>query len=590
MAVLGLYDGHNAGGAIISAEGVLLGAVEEERFSRVKNHDSRPGQQSGPIESIRYCLEQAGREPVTTIAIGLAHHQDLQRTAGDNFASRLRSEGLHLLGRSSELGITEEELFALPGSSQLIRITALLKVAERAGVPMGLPVVHIDHHRSHAAGAFFLAPTPEALVITLDGKGDDLSGTVSLGHRTTIERIASMPTEDSLGHLYSAFTVACGLRPQRDEGKLQAMAASGSVNPHLEAWLQECFSFDTDTGRISGKLNRGLMVGPYPDRLPELHNELVRSIISDVRREDAAATIQHFLEGIVAELVQWHLIRSGMRNLVVAGGVFANVSLNRALASIPQVEQLHVHPAMTDAGIALGAAAAHVAATGLRPRPLEHVFLGPAYEDHLASEAFFLAGYEITNPADDGFRAEEVLAAALAADTIVARFVGAAEYGPRALGHRSILAPADNAEIPDQLNERLQRSTVMPFAPILRAKDLQRLLTDYEPLLGPMRHMTSAVSVSSHFRSTYPGVVHRDGTVRPQVVDDGGLMILLNEYERLSGKCVLINTSFNLHDEPMVCRPSDAATSARAAGIPLVQVGTLLARLPDHAIPVRASD
>ena len=578
MSTLGVYDGHNAGAAVIAKDGTILAAVEEERFSRVKNHDSRPGKQVGPHESVTYCLKQTA-EPVTEVALGLADPDELHALAMRNFDRRIQRGESQRLDRARELGLSAEELRELPLRTQRERVEAILGIVRDAGVPNESAVAFIDHHAAHAGGAFFLSGVGEALVVTLDGKGDDLSGSVSIGRGASIERIAAMHTEESLGHLYSAFTVSCGLRPQRDEGKLQALAASGRPDASVRRWLDERFTFNQGTGTVVGRLNDGLVVGPYPDRLPHLHNSLIASVIAGVKPEDAAATVQEFLEEIVTELARWHLKSAGIRHLVVAGGVFANVGLNRQLSRLPEVDELHVHPAMTDAGIALGAAAVRMASQGIRPFPLTTAALGPEYDDETASAAFARAGYHIHRPTEKGRTAEAIIAKALAGGRVVARFFGRAEYGPRALGNRSILAPANDPAMPERLNRMLRRSTVMPFAPIVRAKHADELFDDHQALDGPLRFMTAAVMCSDLARQHYPAIVHLDGTARPQLVDEGPLEVVLEEYERHCGRRVLINTSFNLHDEPMVCRPEDAARTARTASIEVVQVGRIIASL-----------
>jgi len=369
--------------------------------------------------------------------------------------------------------------------------------------------------------------------------------------------------------------VACGLRPQRDEGKLQAMAASGATDHRIRGWLEETFQFDPTTGGINGHLNDGLVVGPYPDRLPDLHNVLIRELIAGVPVVNAAATVQSFLERIVCDFASWHLSKMGLGTLVVAGGIFANVSLNRRLAEVVGIDELHVHPAMTDAGIALGAAAVAASGRGITPVPLGTVALGPSYLDSEVAAAFRQEGYVVSRSSG---AAELKLASHLARGKVVARFIGGAEYGPRSLGYRSILAPATDAGMPGMLNRMLRRSTVMPFAPMARRRDAPVLFAELSALTAPLRYMTAAIPCTEETRRRYPAIVHADGTARPQLLDDDDRAIMvLDELERLTGDSVVINTSFNLHDEPMVCRPTDAARSARVAGIGIVQVGELIA-------------
>ncbi|PPG54220.1 hypothetical protein C5C41_05095 [Rathayibacter sp. AY1E9] len=576
MSILGVYDGHNAGAALLSDDGCVVAAVEEERFSRIKNHDARPGHHAPPRESVAFCLAML-KEPVTRIAFGLAHPDDLSRIAMANFDASVDAGERQRLRRAKELGLSSDALRQLPAITQRRRVETLERVVAEAGLAAQLPVSFVDHHAAHAGGAYLLSGEDHALVVTLDGKGDDLSGSVSMGNGGRLARNLALPTESSLGHLYSAFTVACGLRPQRDEGKLQAMAASGTIDRRIQAWLEDRFDLDDATGAIRGRLSDGMVVGPYPDRRPDLHNDLVRDIVGSVPPANAAVTVQYFLENLVADFVTWHLSHTRSRSLVVAGGVFANVSLNRRLAELSAVDRLHVHPAMTDAGIALGAAAVTAAEHGIAPIPLGDLGLGPAYSDQESSDAFLREGYHIYRPAS---APELVLGAELARGKVVARLVGGVEYGPRALGHRSILAPANDARMARMLNARLRRSTVMPFAPMARVRDAVDLFAHIPALTGSLSTMTAAVPCTAAMRRDYPAVVHVDGTARPQLLDDDEpATAILDELERLVGQRVIINTSYNLHDEPIVCRPSDAARSARIASIQTVQIGGLIAEL-----------
>ncbi|WP_433220551.1 carbamoyltransferase C-terminal domain-containing protein [Dactylosporangium sp. CS-047395] len=576
MAILGVYEGHNAGAALISADGTVLAAVEEERFSRVKNHDARPPDAPGPVRSVAWCLA-AATEEVTAIAVGLEEPEALHRRAVNTFLDLVAAGERQRLDRRHQLGLDAHDLLQMPLLTQRARVAKALRTVAEAGLdPAGIPTMFVPHHTCHAA-AFLLAPVDAALVVTLDGKGDDLSGSVHDGQGHRLGPVAEVPTEASLGHLYSAATVACGLRPQRDEGKLTAMAASGTADPRLLKRLSAVMRFDPAAGVPRGSLGAGIVQGPYPDRIPGFHNERMAGLIAGLDRCDVAATVQQILEQVVVEFVEHHLRRSGSSALVVSGGVFANVTLNRRLAGLPGVQELHVHPGMTDSGIALGAAAVvHARTTGARPRPLNRIDLGPSFADDAAAAAFREQGYEVVAAAEGPERA---LAAALADGHVVARFAGGCEYGPRALGHRSVLAPAGDPSVAAALNDRLRRSHVMPFAPVVPAAEAHRLFDGLEPVAGPTRFMTTSVRCRPEALAALPAAVHLDGTARPQLVHPGEnprLALLLEEYRRRTGRPGLVNTSFNLHDEPIVCTPTDAARSARAAGIAVVQVGDLV--------------
>jgi carbamoyltransferase len=575
MAILGIYEGHNAGAAVVSeVDGTVLMAVEEERFSRVKNHDCRPAEVPGPTHSVQWCV-QSTPEVITRVAIGLEEPVALHRRAVDNFVDALASGELQRLERMKETGKDAYELLQMPLNTQRARVAKALATVASAGLHLDrLAIDFVPHHTCHAA-AFFLTSASTASVITLDGKGDDLSGTVSEGRDERLERIAEAPTEYSLGHLYSAATVACGLRPQRDEGKLTALAASGDINDELYERLRGLIQFDPSLGVPRSRLSEGIVQGPYPDRVSAFHNNALGAMIRGLDIADTAATVQQVLEETVLDMATHHLHRSGMNTLVVSGGVFANVSLNRKLAESPLVEALHVHPGMTDSGIALGAATmAYVRNHGSRPRPLRSLGLGPSYSDDEAIEAFRREGYIVDS--DSGLP-ETALAAALAAGQVVARFSGGCEYGPRALGNRSVFAPASRTGLAASLNQRLGRSPIMPFAPITLAGDAADLFHGLSSVREPTRFMTTAVRCTDMAIETIPAAVHLDRTARPQLVDpveDPHLASLLSEYKHLTGSSAVINTSFNLHDEPIVCAPSDAARSARRARIKVVQVGS----------------
>ncbi|MET3862562.1 carbamoyltransferase [Dietzia sp. 2505] len=577
MAVLGLYEGHNAGAALISeTSGLIVAAVEEERFSRIKNHDARPHANGMPRRSLDWVLSVARRhgETITTIAIGLMDPDALAERALVNFDSAVRDGEPQRLTRAQELGLDNSELRELPRSTQTVRLERAVELLRASSVAVDdVDLVLVEHHLAHAAAAFLTSPVDDALVVTLDGKGDDLSGSIWLGRGSALTEIALIPTEHSLGHVYSAATVACGFRPQRDEGKFMALAAHGRVDRALDRELRRWLFFDDSSGLPVSRLNRGIVQGPYPDRIPGFHNSRMTDLIAGCDRIDVAATVQRLLEEVVLQMVTHHLAATGEHAVVVSGGLFANVSVNNRIGRLPQVRELHVHPGMTDSGVALGAASwAFTQRAGHRPIALRDLGLGPHFSEEEAVAAFIAAGYRRQSTTDP---VEGALAEALSRGFVVARFDGGCEYGPRALGHRSILAPAHDPEALRDLNDRLGRSQMMPFAPMVLAEWAPLLFSGWEVLRGSMRFMTTAVDCTPRARAEMPAAIHADGTARPQLVDpdiEPNLAYILTEYQRLSGRMGLVNTSFNLHDEPIVCTPEEAAHSAATARIAAVQV------------------
>jgi carbamoyltransferase len=579
MAILGLYDGHNAGAALVSeASGEVVAAVEEERYSRVKNHDGRPPDMPGPINSIRYCLAKSP-EPVSGVALALAAPDDLHRQAVNEYLSSIRAGATARLECASVLGVPMDfyDLVQLPLRTQSRRVEKCMRTLADAGLALGAEQVHhIPHHLAHAACAYLAAPAPECLVVTLDGMGDGLSGMAALGAAGELRPMLEIGHRHSLGALYSAFTLACGYAPLRHEGKLTALAAQGDVDQELYDSLGRLFWFEEETGTLNGRLNDGLALGPYPHVVFEEQTARIRELIGPRTPETAAATVQRFVEDVVLDLVGHYRHRTGVGTLAVAGGLFANVSLNRRLAEAEFVDSMYVHPAMSDAGLAVGAALQSLAAqTRSKPPALTTAFLGPEFDEAAMAATIRATGFHLRRPPD----IERCLARALALGEIVVRFDGRAEYGPRALGNRSILAPATDSALSEVLNKRLQRSTVMPFAPATLAEYADGLYRGLSDAAFSSEFMTVAFRCTPTMADQAPAAVHLDGTARPQVVHaerNPGLHAVLEHYAAMTGIPSVINTSLNLHEEPMVLSPDDALRCAVGARLSVAQIGPYL--------------
>jgi carbamoyltransferase len=579
MAILGLYDGHNACAALVSeASGEVLAAVEEERYSRVKNHDGRPPDMPGPVSSIRYCLSRSP-EPVSVVALALAAPDDLHRQAVNEYLSSVKDGATSRLDCTSVLGVPMDffDLVQLPLKTQRARVQKCMRTLAEAGLPAGAEQVdHIPHHLAHAACAFLAAPFQECLVVTLDGMGDGLCGMVALGAAGALRPLLEIGHPNSIGALYSAFTLAFGYAPLRHEGKLTALAAQGDVDQELYDALGRLFWFDAATGTLNGRLHDGLALGPYPHVLFQEETARIRRCIGPRTPEAAAATVQRFVEDLVLDLVAHYRHRTGLGTVAVAGGLFANVSLNRRLAEAEFVDSVYVHPAMSDAGLAVGAALQSLAArTRTKPPAVTTAFLGPAFDEAAMAAAIRAAGFHLRRPPD----VERCLARALALGEVVVRFDGRAEYGPRALGNRSILAPATDPALPKALNKRLQRSTVMPFAPATLAEHADRLYRGLSDAAFSSEFMTVAFRCTPAMADQAPAAVHLDGTARPQVVHaqrNPGLHAVLEHYAAMTGVPSVINTSLNLHEEPMVLSPGDAMRCAVAAELSVAQIGPYL--------------
>jgi carbamoyltransferase len=302
-----------------------------------------------------------------------------------------------------------------------------------------------------------------------------------------------------------------------------------------------------------------------------------RGLFAELRAHtdaDIAAAAQARLEDVLVAYARRALRETGLTHLVLAGGVFGNVCVNQRLWALPEVEGLFVHPAMSDQGVAVGSAFAHFAANGgLVPTALPHAFLGPDYPEARLGDALEAAKLPARRLPD----IDAAVVDAMLQGKVVARFTGRMEYGPRALGHRSILYHTADPSVNDWLNERLQRAEFMPFAPATLGEHAAACYRDWGPGVDlTARYMTITFDCTDAMKAASPAVVHLDGTARPQVVyeeaDPGYYRILRRVYER-TGVPSILNTSFNMHGEPIVCTPEDALRCFREGHLDALALG-----------------
>jgi carbamoyltransferase len=411
-----------------------------------------------------------------------------------------------------------------------------------------------------------------ALVLTLDGGGDGRSGSVWRGVDGRLERLSSVDSFNSLGNFYSYITMLCGFRAERHEGKVTGLAACG--RPRYADILRSFVRYQ-EPGQIRYSI-------------PMYHTSALRQIAArlprDFDRADLAASVQLVLEEVGLAFASYWLERSGERNLAVAGGVFGNVKLNQRIHELPAVDKIFVHPAMDDSGLAVGSALASWAARcrvggdELCGR-LADAYLGPDFSDAEIESA--LQGQDA--PVERHPRIHETIARMLAQGHVVARFHGRLEYGPRALGHRSILYQTTDPSVNDWLNQCLDRTEFMPFGPATLVEHAAGCYRGLNGAEDPARFMTITFDCSEKMKSESPGVVHMDGTARPQLVDretSPDFHAILRAYHHITGIPSLINTSFNMHEEPIVCDPEDAVRAFREGGLDYLAIGDWLVANP----------
>jgi carbamoyltransferase len=420
----------------------------------------------------------------------------------------------------------------------------------------------VEHHSSHAANAFFTSGFDEALVVTLDGYGSGLAGSISAGRGASIERLHNLEYPHSLGTFYETVTSALGFTPSRHEGKIVGLAAYG--DPEI----------------LGDLLRRRFVQKNGGFRIVETNNVyFARLLASQFPKIDVAAAYQRVLEEVAVAYVSQYIASTGLKRIVLSGGVVANVKLNQRLCEIPGVEGIFVHPNMGDGGCGTGAALLEFAGSAPTKQPIKDVYLGPEFSGDEITEALRRAQLAFTHYKP----IEPKIAMLLAAGKVVARFDGRMEYGPRALGHRSILYHAKEPAVNQWLNQRLGRTEFMPFAPATLYEHREANYRNIKGAEHAAEFMTVTFDCTDSMKRDCPAAVHVDGTARPQLVSESGspgFHRILTEYFKLTGIPSLINTSFNMHEEPIVCTPDDAVRAFLQGNLDYLAIGEFLVEHP----------
>jgi carbamoyltransferase len=571
MKVLGIADGLNSGAALLE-DGKILYAVNEERLIRAK-------MASGfPRESICKVLEDTHTQPREIHAIAIAMVNDFFRKKAVPYdgwflrdQARVKEALLSVSSQfTSVLGarpFMQDSYYRLKHHLGKTRRNGLLELL-RQDWGFTCPIEFVDHHLAHACSAYYTAGVADAAVITMDGAGDNCSSHVYQVKDGRFRKLWKVDSFNSLGNYYGYITHICGFKAHKHEGKITGLAAYGA--PIYADLLRQFITYEAGS-----TINRGQVF--YWAAVKAIQKALPLSY----KKEDLAASIQQVLEDVGCEYIGHWLRKSGCADLVLAGGVFANVKLNQRIHQLEGVSSLFIHPAMGDEGLALGAAFAVAAKQDMNVRStaLEDVYLGPDFTDHEIEKALEGAGM----PAQYVGDVERNIAELLARGRVVARFDGRMEYGPRALGNRSILYQATDPTVNDWLNKRLRRTEFMPFAPVTLEEFADQCYFGLNGARQAARFMTITVNCTDWMKQHCPAVVHVDGTARPQLLarkTNPGYYRILDEYRKLTGLPTLINTSFNLHEEPIVCSPSDALRSFSEGELDYLALGNYLVANP----------
>ncbi|MFC7026568.1 carbamoyltransferase [Halomicroarcula sp. GCM10025324] len=546
--------------AVLFEDGDLVYGIEEERLIRQKHATGK-----FPAEAIEACLDYADIDLADVERVTIPWEPDLFRQA---------------------LGVTLREAISLPDTIPtrfrlagwgmryslgpwLASTSPIENHLREIGEPVP-PIVTHPHHRSHAASAFFPSPFDQALVLTIDGRGEYDATNVWYGYDGGLEHVREYEFPNSWGFLYAAVTKFLGFRPWNGEGKVMGLAPYGSRNSQIESSLRR--EIDTSanydvTSLVNGNVRFTI------DRLEKILDRSRRKEAGEFTQweKDLAYTVQMLLEETATNVVEEYCRDLDLRNVALAGGVALNCKMNKRVMELDCVDRTFVQPVAADAGGAVGAGMLEYEPGEIAP--MSTVYWGPSYDTAGIEETLQMNKVDYRK-VDDVAR---TVAERLAEGALVGWFQGRLEMGPRALGNRSILADPRTQESLDRVNEFVKhREEWRPFAPSM----LERAMGDFVVDPEPAPYMIKTFEVTESARETIPAVLHpADDTTRPQTVREDQnprYHRLIEEFESITGVPVVLNTSFNDHGEPIVNRPSEGIKDFFGMGLDLLAIEDLV--------------
>ena len=414
-------------------------------------------------------------------------------------------------------------------------------------------IILLDHHKAHAWSAFSCSPFDDAIILTADGRGDFKSTTISEGDiRKGIKELDFLTSFDSLGFLYAQVTKYLGFTPHKHEGKVTGLAAFGDPNKTISVF-KKIVSWNSFFGHWDTNLN---IYSPHNIN----RQKNFEQILAPFKKEDIAAGVQKHCEDLIVLYIKFWLKKLNKTlpiNICLAGGLFANVKINQKIAEIEGIKNIFVFPNMGDGGLTVGGACYKNFVDNHSTKiDFSNVYLGKSYENNEI--------YNLLNKNKDKINFTKMedrpveISKELEKNLVVGYFDGRMEFGPRALGSRSILVNAKNKSINDYLNKRLERTEFMPFAPVTPIDYASECYLNWREDQVASYFMTRTYDCYENFSKEHQAVVHIDGTARPQIISpnlNNRYYSLVKTYCERNKKKALINTSFNAHEQPIIISP-----------------------------------
>ena len=578
MYVLGINAYHGDAAAALIRDGRLIAAVEEERFNRCKHSAGFPEQ------AIRYCLKEAGIGIEELDHVGIsrdpsAHLHKKILFAATRIKSLARSQIKDRLGNAARVRDLKEEL---------ARVFGVSKKHLRARFH------NVEHHRAHLASCFFVSPFERAALLSIDGFGDFISTMWAIGEENSIDVLGHVEYPHSTGIVYTATTQFLGFPHYGDEGKVMGLAPYGQprfINEFREIIRAEengqfrlnldFFRHHSEGVEMTWDAGSPAIGRVYSDQFTRIFGpaRVEGEPLTD-RERDIAASLQLRLEEVGFHILNNLHERTGLTDLGVAGGVAYNSVMNGKILLETPFKRVYVQPAAGDSGTALGVCYQiyNEVLKCERGEVMDGAYTGPQFSDEEIRAALEQSGFAFESYTDN--EVTKHAAHDIAAGLVVGWFQGRMEFGPRALGNRSIVADPRRAEMKDILNDRIKkREPFRPFAPSI----LEERVGDYFEQTHPAPTMLMVYQIREERRSQIPAVTHIDGSGRLQTVSralNERYYQLISDFAELTGVPVILNTSFN-ENEPIVCTPGEAIECFRKTKMDVIYLGNFALRRKD---------
>jgi len=598
VMLLGLNLSHDSSAALVDNLGVVLAAVSEERITRKKNQIAFPRLSIAAIAT-KFDISQ-----ISTVVVG--SHSNFKFANMNSLHWIFEKEHFPKFDGMIDKFVWPPGYAPLPqfeyrnDPSGLLRETWFKAqiMIELKALGIDANVVFRNHHDAHVFSGIGSAEYEHGLAFSLDGEGDGESGLVkkfwSEDEIIKTRDLARIPNTASLGYLYTAITNRYNFKPTFHEGKITGLASFGEGGRALDFLISKVHVSD-GVPYFDIPSNRALRLLYELIQRTTKRTNLVYSLdnLADLAAKkstnypDLATAVQEVLEISVCKIVEHFIEQTDEVDLTLSGGVFANVKLNQRITEMPKVQKVSVFPAMGDGGLSIGGAWDYLHSIGKLTN-------NKKYSDMYLDPQVDLSASDLGVKSLDGFsdlfveenvpktRAEKI-ARLVNKGQIVGLMYGSMEFGPRALLHRSIIADPRNKEINDTLNRRLKRTEFMPFAPVCKFEDANTLfhLDNFKDLTS-FQYMTMTCGVRGNWIERIPAVVHVDKTARPQILPENDTSLaseILSEFKSLTGIPCLINTSFNVHEEPIVRTLSDGVRALQSRAVDWIATENLLIRL-----------